>query len=125
MVPAELSALAKQTPGLRLLVLHGSRARGQEHERSDWDFGYAAEADCDIVGLSGALGRALGTDDVDLVDLERASGLLRYRVAREGLVLFERRPRDYERFVVTALRFWFDAGPTIAAAQEVVLRRLG
>jgi predicted nucleotidyltransferase len=123
--PAELSELARQTEGLRLLVLHGSRAAGTAHERSDWDFGYEAGPDCDIIGLSAALGRALGTDDVDLVDLQRASGLLRYRVARESILLFQHAPHSYEKFVVDALGFWFDAGNVITAAQETVLGRLG
>ena len=30
-------------PGLRLLVLHGSRGRGDAHAESDWDFGYLGD----------------------------------------------------------------------------------
>lgn len=84
-----------------------------------------AEPDCDVIGLSVALSQALDTDEVDLADLSRASGLLRYRVALEGKLVFERRPFDFEAFVLDALRFWFDAGPTILSAQEAVLERLG
>lgn len=122
---AELKAIAASTNGLVLLVLHGSRARGDAHEGSDWDFAYLAEPDCDVIGLSVALSKALDTDEVDLVDLSRASGLLRYRVALEGELVFERRPLGFEAFVLDALRFWFDAGPTILSAQEAVLERLG
>lgn len=123
--PAELRAIADSTSGLLLLVLHGSRARGDAHDGSDWDFAYLAQPDCDVIGLSGALSEALETDEIDLVDLARASGLLRYRVAAEGKLVFERRTHEYEAFVLDALRFWFDAGPTIMAAQEAVLERLG
>jgi predicted nucleotidyltransferase len=38
-------------PGLGLLVLYGSRARGGAHERSEWDFGYLAAREFDADGL--------------------------------------------------------------------------
>ncbi|HSF42194.1 MAG TPA: nucleotidyltransferase domain-containing protein, partial [Thermoanaerobaculia bacterium] len=42
-----ISELARQSPGLHLLILFGSRARGDDHLGSDWDFGYLAGADFD------------------------------------------------------------------------------
>ena len=124
-VPSELHQQARRTPGLRLLVLYGSRARGEASARSDWDFGYVADPDCDIGGLAAALGAAVGSDDVDLVDLARASGLLRQRAASEGQLLFEREPGNHERFVIEAVQFWLDAGRTISESQEAVLEQLG
>jgi predicted nucleotidyltransferase len=124
-IPSELHQLARRTSGLRLLVLYGSRARGDASQRSDWDFGYLADRDCDIGGLAASLGAAVGSDDVDLVDLARASGLLRQRAASEGRLVFARHGGDHERFVIEAVRFWLDAGRTISQSQEAVLERLG
>lgn len=123
-IPSELLQRARLTPGLRVLVLYGSRARGDASERSDWDFGYLADPDCDISGLASSLGAALGSDEVDLVDLARASGLLRQRAASEGQLVFERQSGDHERFVLEAVRFWLDAGRTISESQEAVLEQL-
>lgn len=67
---------------------------------------------------------AVGSDSVDLVDLEHAGGLLRYRAAQDGVLLFERQPGEYERFWLDAVLFWCDAGPILQAGHEDTLRRL-
>ncbi len=72
-----------------MLLLFGSRARGDSSDHSDWDSGYLASDDMDLPALLASLVTSLETDRVDLVDLDRASGLLRIRAAREGEVIFE------------------------------------
>jgi uncharacterized protein YutE (UPF0331/DUF86 family)/predicted nucleotidyltransferase len=105
-----LSRAARESRGLRLLVLFGSRARGEDHPQSDWDVGYLARADLDADALLGNVVRALGTDRVDLIDLGRASRPVSRRrrgasaprrrrsgvsplLARGGVVLVRRRAR--------------------------------
>ena len=117
--------LADHHPALRMLVHFGSRARGHQHERSDWDFGFLAAEGLDLLALQAELGLALRTDRVDLADLDRASGLLRFRVARDGVVLFERERGLFERFWMDAVRFWCEAKPVLRAGYESVLERLG
>lgn len=56
-------------------MLHGSRARGDAHAASDWDFAYRASAGLDELGLRAALVMALDSDAVDLADLDRSSGV--------------------------------------------------
>jgi predicted nucleotidyltransferase len=119
------TALRHGFPQLKLLVLHGSRARGQAHERSDWDFAYLAEDGLDLPGLILELGRLTDSDHVDVADLSRSSGLLRHRVASDGKLLFERSPREFERFVIESTRFWLDVAPVVRESQEAVLRGLG
>lgn len=108
-----------------MLVLHGSRARGDAHATSDWDFAYVAEATVDPSLLFADLAAALGTDRVDLVDLASAGGLIRYRVARDGVVLFESRNGLFDRFWFDAVSFWCDAGPVLRTGYESVLAGLG
>jgi predicted nucleotidyltransferase len=111
--------------GVQVLVLHGSRARGDGGPGSDWDFGVLTDGTADLVGLSAALTSLLGTDAVDLVDLRRASALLRYRAARDGVVLVELHEGVFREFQLEAVHFWCDAGPVIRAAQDDVLAALG
>ena len=115
-------AVASRTRGLELLLLHGSRSRGQAHPGSDWDLGYLG--DVDPAGLLDSVTHALGTDDVDLVDLHRATALLRFEAARDGICLHEA-DGAHTGFVLEATRFWCDAGPVIRRAQDEVLAELG
>ena len=117
-------AAAASLPGLRLLVLFGSRARGDRRPDSDWDFGYVASAGFRPEDLVDALSRATGSDQVDLVDLQRAGGLLRYRAARDGVALFD--PEGlFDQFWIDAVTFWCDAAAVLLPAYEGVLSRLG
>ena len=95
--------------------------RGDAHEGSDWDFGYQSTAEIDVPGLLAAIVETIRSDRVDLVDLARASGLLRYRAARDGVVVFEARPRLGESFSLEAADFWCDAGPLLQQGYAAVL----
>lgn len=121
----ELRAVAARQRGLRVLLLHGSRARADATARSDWDFGYLADERFDEAGLRAALARALDRDDVDLVDLRRAGGLVRVRAAREGRCLYERRPGEADHFRLQAVRFWLDVEHVVRPEYQGVLRGLG
>ena len=46
-VTGSLAELAARRGGLRLFVVFGSQARGDDHERSDWDLGYLGEPGLD------------------------------------------------------------------------------
>ena len=122
---ALLAATAAKASGLDLLVLFGSRARGDGNARSDWDVGYLASAEFDPDTLLASLVRAVGNDRVDLVDLARAGGLLRYRAARDGRVVFERAPQIFARYWLDAVDFWCDASPIIQRGYDRVLADIG
>ena len=120
----QVQAAIAHTPGLDVLFLFGSRARGDAHARSDWDFAYSGSCDLEPTDLLTKLVLALETDRVDLVNLERASGLLRYRVARDGRVLVERTPGAADRFRLRAIEFWCDAGPLLEREYDALLADL-
>ena len=115
---------ARAAPGLELLLLFGSRARGDTQPRSDWDFGYLATGTFDVAGWLGTLVELAGSDRVDLVDLRRAGGLLRYRAARDGRLVYEARPRLAERFCLEAAQFWCDASFVLQRGYYDVLAAL-
>ncbi len=118
-----LTRVASAAPGLRLLLLHGSRARNQAHAHSDWDFAYEADAAFDADALLAALGEVLHADRIDLVDLDRAGALLRHRVARDAVVLFERTPGRFDRFWLNAVDTWCDLAPVLEPLYARVLER--
>lgn len=114
----------KSYAGLRLLLLFGSRARGQAADAADWDLAYLASPPFDPDDLQADLVHALDADRLDLVDLSRAGGQLRYRAARDGRLLYEARPGEFGRFWIDAVSFWCDVAPVLGPAYEDVLSRL-
>ena len=72
-----------------IAYLFGSRARGETHEQSDIDVAVAFEDDSSgrlatRLGLGADLALALGTDDVDVVDIETAPLSLVRTIFRDG-----------------------------------------
>jgi predicted nucleotidyltransferase len=120
----ELSAAARVAPHLRLLVLHGSQARGTAHERSDWDFAYLGDDGLDADGLLTALIDISRTDHVDALDLARAGALIRHRVARDGVLVYEATTGLFERFRLEAIHQWCDLEPVLTPIYERALRAL-
>jgi predicted nucleotidyltransferase len=109
---------------LALLILHGSRARGEAHAQSDWDFAYEADRNFDPDALVARLVEHLRADRIDVADLDRAGALLRYRVARDGVVVFERTAGRFERFWLASVDTWCDMAPVLGAAYDDVLEAL-
>lgn len=116
--------VARHAPGLQLLLLFGSRARGDGHGSSDWDFGYIGDTAFDPDPMLSELVAALRTDRVDLVDLTRAGGLLRYRAARDGRPVFEAQPDVFARYWLEAVSFWCDVAPLVERGYDAVLAEL-
>jgi predicted nucleotidyltransferase len=121
MVPEQALAQSARQAGLRLLVLFGSRVLGQVHGQSDWDFGYLAGGTLDEELLRERLMEILGTDLVDLVDLSKASALLRIQVAVGGKPVFEDETGIFQTFQIDAASFWCDVEPVLRAAYRQIL----
>lgn len=118
-----INSLGKKYPEVQLLILFGSRARGEAKGTADWDFGYVAEKNFDSIQLYTELTLLIKTDKIDLVNLLNANGLLRYRVAKEGILVYQKREGEYEKFWLQAVDFWCDAGSIIRAEYDALLRR--
>lgn len=100
-----VAPVARRT-GCRLVVLHGSRARGEPAR--DVDLAVLPGPGSSLVDLTNRLIRALGTQDVDLSDLSRSDPLLMALVARDGVPLYEREPGTHARFCSLAARRFAD-----------------
>lgn len=112
-------------PEVKLAVLFGSTARGQERPKSDVDLGilldpyspdlrFRVEAD---------LGRAAGRP-VDVILLDDAPPLLRFEIAKEGVLLFQREDHVWTAFKAKAMVDWWDWAPTHRMIAAGVARQL-
>jgi predicted nucleotidyltransferase len=93
-VVSDLQQAFRTEPNVRVAVLYGSAARGEDSADSDVDVlvSFHHEEGADTVRLATALRRRLGRD-VDVVSLdwiERRSPLLLLQVIREGRVIADR-----------------------------------
>lgn len=94
--------------GLRLVLLFGSVATGGSHPRSDIDLAFLFDTPADVLVLTNTVIRLLGTDNIDVVDLRRASPLLKFSAAKHGKVLYEKTPDDFPAFYSLAFRMYDD-----------------
>ncbi len=119
-----LVPVARACRGLGLLILFGSRARGDARPGADWDFGYLADDTVDVPALLAALVETLGDDRIDLVDLRRSGGLLRYRAACDGCLVHEASVGLFDRYRLEAARFWCENAPVFERGYDEVLASL-
>lgn len=118
--------------GVRLAAAFGSVARGEEHAGSDVDLGLLLDPPSDAAGtdvaatrtaVESALARAAGRT-IDLVPLGDAPPLLRFEIARDGVLLLERHAGDWADFRARAMIDWWDWAPTARRINQAVVQRL-
>ena len=93
---------------LRFIVLFGSQAKGKRHVKSDIDIGFLFDVPPDLIELTNIVNRLLQTNKVDVADLGKASPLLRYAAAKNGILLYEREPGLFTRFFSLSYRMYVD-----------------
>ncbi len=93
---------------VELAVLFGSVVTGNTHPESDVDLAVWPRRETDVDALLLAVMTALDTEDVDLVDLRRASGTLQIIVATRGFLVLEDPPGRLAEFASQAERRWQD-----------------
>ncbi len=91
---------------LDLLILFGSHARGVTHSESDVDLAMLRQRGSltthQFLDLQARLSRLIWPGEVDLVNLSRASGLLRHIACEQGVLLYEGTPGAFADFRVRA-----------------------
>ncbi len=93
---------------LQLVLLFGSLPSGRLHRQSDIDLAFLFNRPVNILELTNRIIRLLHTDNVDVVDLRRASSLLRFSIAKTAKVLYERSPGVFNEFYSLAFRMYVD-----------------
>ena len=111
-------------PAVRLAVLFGSAATHAERPGSDLDVGLSLDRHAErSTALAVALERAAGRP-VDLIWLDQAPPLLRFEIARDGVLLVERVPHLWADFRAHAMIDWWDWMPTARMMHRVSDARL-
>ncbi len=119
-----LSLELEKMPGVRLAVLFGSSARRTQSPRSDIDLGVMLEHGAEgSLAIGVTLERVIGRP-IDLVWLDGAPPLLRFEIARDGVLLLERSPHDWADFRARAMIDWWDWAPTAQMMHQVMATRL-
>lgn len=106
---AKLPQILEQVPYLRLLVVFGSRARGDHNIESDWDFGFLCDEELrkqyenkgwNYFRVWGILQQVyqLGDDQIDAVDMRKCSNILAHNIAADGKVIYELKPGEFAAF---------------------------
>jgi len=107
--------------GLQLVLLFGSSVTGNRHRQSDIDVGFLFDGKLDILALTNKVIRLLKTDKVDVVDLKKASPLLKFSASRSSVVLFEKTPGLFNAFSSLAFRRYVDTKKLRDAQRSVVM----
>ncbi len=119
----KLARLLEPLREIRLAVLFGSAARGATRANSDIDLGVLLEDGADLMTLSVSIERA-ATRRVDLLALDKAPPLLRFEIARNGVVLLEREAGAWSAFCARAMIDWWDWAPTARIMHDTMIMRL-
>jgi len=123
---ADLTRTLEGFPAVQLAVLFGSAARTKPNAASDIDVGISLEhgsGDEVFSMVDVALQRAVNRA-VDLVSLDEAPPLLRFEIARNGLVLVQREPHAWAEFRAHAMIDWWDWAPTARMMHQAMTLRL-
>lgn len=107
----------REFPNVLAVFLFGSQVDGYATPESDVDLAVLFERDPSLeeeLDLGVALCEALGTEKVDLINLNRAHLLLRHR-AISGRVLYERDPVRVSDFIEETILRYIDYEPDLRA----------
>jgi uncharacterized protein len=122
---------ALEREGVVAAMLIGSQARGNPNPLSDVDIAVWHDPELDSRGrldlqvdLAGEAGRALGTDEVDVVLLNNAPPLMRHRAIRDGKRLVERDHDERVRLETRAILDYLDTAPLRAELGRRMRRRM-
>ena len=104
----QFSRFIPQISYLKMLVLFGSRGRGEAHENSDWDFAILYDEELAKEQLKGwnwlkiydilADAFEISSDAIDVVNLNQCSPLIAHYVARDGQLIYEQETGLFEQF---------------------------
>lgn len=124
--------IPKEIPYLKMLVLFGSQARGDNHKLSDWDFAalyneklrasFGETQPFSLFAVPCILGKyfQINSDKIDIVDLNYCSPLLGFYVARDGKVLYEEQPGEFIKFQMKAWKIYADSEKFYDAEAESI-----
>jgi predicted nucleotidyltransferase len=129
---AELELIFERQPAVVLAILFGSQARGAAGPLSDVDVAVLLDGEADAerrlelrLQLMADLAAALGAADLDVAVLNEATAALRYRVLRDGLILYYRDDDKFVAFRVQTVAEYLDFEPILKRHEKALLDKAG
>ena len=124
-VSERVRPILEATPGIVLAVMFGSHARGTARPESDIDLavrvGAMAPGELDLV--LARLERATGMT-IDVVYLDALPPLVRFEIARDGVLLLQRTPHTWPDFRAKAMLDWWEWAPFAQRFSSAAVARL-
>jgi len=129
---AVASEIATHLPDIKMLVLFGSRATGNVHPGSDWDFAVLYDRELlrarmknywywlEIDRLLTQMLPSIPMAKIDVAELNHCSPLLGYQVASEGKLLYEKHPGEFIKFQCLAAKIYADTAKFREAQWEAL-----
>jgi uncharacterized protein len=106
--------------GLNLIIMYGSRARGQARSTSDTDI---AVRSSQVIPMEQQFVIAQALDkvypEVEVCDVRQASPLLLAAIAQDAKLLFEAKPSSFEEFKIFAYNQYLDYKPVLDKQREL------
>jgi predicted nucleotidyltransferase len=128
---AEIARAAAAIPGIAVLVVFGSRARGTQRFDSDLDVGVLPESGTDSprrrhlqADVAVALSHLAPAGRVDVILMDEATDLLRQRIMETGRVVLCRDARAWRDLRVRTMREYGDREWERRLYQDAQRRRL-
>lgn len=112
---------------LKLIVVIGSYGTGDfKPGESDIDIAFLCEKDMNQhMEMINELSRFFKYSKIDLIDLQKASGLLKYEVAYKGRLLYEQSEGFFERYKLYCYRYYYDTQKFRQLKKEYFQEQLG
>lgn len=121
----DLRTALAEFPDIKLAVLFGSTARGQETACSDLDLGVLLDPyDVKRLWPIDLAANKVAKRTVDLIDLHTAPPLLRFEITRDGVVVVERDDYAWVDFKAKAMIDWWDWQPTARMIHRITAEKL-
>src|SRR5690554_4381366 len=115
---------------IKIVILFGSRARGDYNPKSDIDIAILLEEDVldgnylEVkIDLTSIFSDILG-EDCDIVLINKASPLLKYQVIKHGRLIYIDEETDYNSFFSLVVREYFDFKFYLDFHNELMLKRI-
>ncbi len=112
--------------GVDALWIFGSRATGSARSDSDWDLAVLFKTKPDPAELLGARGEfeVLAGAPVDIVDLDRASPIVAFQVAKQGQLIIENNRQRRVNFIAHVPGRYEDLRIIRRSAERALMERL-
>jgi uncharacterized protein len=124
---AKLNNIAKKHK-LVLLILFGSRAKGQHREDSDWDLAYLAQRDLTSkkkMDLYSDLEDVAKFNTIDLIDLNATEdALLKKNIFQNSICIHEGQKCLFDKMLTDAIYEYIDYMPLYEIEKNIVKEKL-